>query len=49
MAAAGMQPMATMPYSRHVPRYSADVFFGENGFKLMKVQDEHGHDGAPVG
>lgn len=38
MAAAGMQPMATMPHSRHVPRFSTDVFLGENGFSLWKYR-----------
>ena len=34
--AAGMHPMATMPHSLHVDRFSAEDFFGENGFSLWK-------------
>ena len=38
MAAAGMHPMATMPHSRHVPRFSGAVLRGEKGFSLWKYK-----------
>ena len=36
--AAGMQPMSTMPHSRHVPLRSSRVFLRENGFSFVKYR-----------
>ena len=38
MMAAGMQPMTTIPHSRHVLRFWAGVLRGEKGFSLWKYK-----------